>query len=118
MNLFVNDIPVRILKPGKEPHSGDINLIIDVTAETLTKAKLIHHVWIQRATVLDLGNILDLINSKVPMGLRSLYISMADYDTVKEFLKKKFKVVKAAGGLIRKKEKFLMIYRMKKWDLP
>ena len=24
----------------------------------------------------------------------------------------------AAGGLIRKKEKFLMIYRMKKWDLP
>jgi 8-oxo-(d)GTP phosphatase len=26
--------------------------------------------------------------------------------------------VKAAGGLVRKKDKFLMIYRMKKWDLP
>jgi ADP-ribose pyrophosphatase YjhB (NUDIX family) len=26
--------------------------------------------------------------------------------------------VKAAGGLIRKKEKFLLIYRLKKWDLP
>jgi 8-oxo-dGTP pyrophosphatase MutT (NUDIX family) len=27
-------------------------------------------------------------------------------------------VVKAAGGLVRKKDKFLMIYRLKKWDLP
>ena len=37
---------------------------------------------------------------------------------VKKYLRTKFKVVKAAGGLVRKKEKFLMIYRMKKWDLP
>jgi ADP-ribose pyrophosphatase YjhB (NUDIX family) len=27
-------------------------------------------------------------------------------------------VVKAAGGLVRKKDRVLMIYRMKKWDLP
>jgi len=27
-------------------------------------------------------------------------------------------VIKAAGGLVRKKDKILMIYRMKKWDLP
>ena len=29
-----------------------------------------------------------------------------------------FKVVYAAGGLVRKKEKILLIYRKKKWDLP
>jgi len=62
--------------------------------------------------------ILDLINSKVPISLISLCISVTDYVALKTYLKKKFKIVKAAGGLVRKKEKFLMIYRMKKWDLP
>jgi 8-oxo-dGTP pyrophosphatase MutT (NUDIX family) len=41
-----------------------------------------------------------------------------NYDAIKEFLRLKYKIIKAAGGLVRKKDKFLMIYRMKKWDLP
>jgi 8-oxo-dGTP pyrophosphatase MutT (NUDIX family) len=45
---------------------------------------------------------------------RSVYAA----DALARHLRNKFKVVKAAGGLVRKKEKFLMIYRMKKWDLP
>ncbi len=118
MNLFVNDIPVRILKPGKRPHAGDINSTIDARQETITKAKLVNHVWIDHATISELDLILDLVNSKVPISLHSLCVSVDNYDAVKLFLKKKFKVVKAAGGLIRKKERFLMIYRMKKWDLP
>ena len=80
--------------------------------------KLIHHVWINRASVQHLDVILDLINLKVPTNLLSLVITVDDYEGVKLYLKRKFKVVKAAGGLIRKKDKFLMIYRMKKWDLP
>jgi len=47
-----------------------------------------------------------------------LAISVKDYDAAKSYLKNKFKVVRAAGGLVRKKDRVLMIYRMKKWDLP
>ena len=118
MNLFVNDIPVRILKPGKKPDPGDINQTIDPKNEPITKAKLSNHVWVNHATVDDLDVILDLVNSKVPISLHSLVVSVDNYEAVKIYLKRKFKVVKAAGGLIRKKEKFMMIYRMKKWDLP
>ncbi len=118
MNLFVNDIPVRILKPGKKPNPGDINHTVDAKNEPITKAKLVNHVWVNRATLNDLDVILDLVNSKVPISLLSLFVSVDNYDSVKIYLKKKFKVVKAAGGLIRKKEKFMMIFRMKKWDLP
>ena len=118
MNLFINDIPVRILKPGKKPHSGDINHTINAKNEPITKAKLLNHVWINQATINDLDVILDLVNSKVPISLHSLVVSVDNYESVKIYLKKKFKVVKAAGGLIRKKEKVMMIYRMKKWDLP
>ncbi len=118
MDLFVNDIPVRILKPGTEPEAGTFNTELKATVDSVTKAKLINHVWINEASVMDLDLILDLINSKVPMHLLSLSLTVNDYEATKAFIKKKFKVVKAAGGLVLKKDKVLMIYRMKKWDLP
>ncbi|MBX7124773.1 MAG: NUDIX domain-containing protein [Cyclobacteriaceae bacterium] len=118
MNLFVNDIPVRILKPGKSPDAGHINHVVDARKEPITKAKLIHHVWVNRATIEHLDVVLDLINSKVPTNLLSLDITLEDYDALMDYLRQKFKIIKAAGGLVRKKDKFLMIYRMKKWDLP
>jgi ADP-ribose pyrophosphatase YjhB (NUDIX family) len=118
MNLFVNDIPVRIWKQGTRPEEGSYNHEIDAPKEPITKVKLINHVWMKQSSVYDLNSVLDLLNSKVPTNLLSLDITVDDYEAVKVFLKKKYKVVKAAGGLIKKKDKFLMIYRMKKWDLP
>ena len=93
-------------------------MIIDASEGPLTQSKLIHHVWIQKVGEDDLGILFNFLDSKVPTNLLSLYLSVINYDTVKQYLRNKFKVVKAAGGLVRKKEKFLMIYRMKKWDLP
>jgi 8-oxo-(d)GTP phosphatase len=118
MNLFVNDIPVMILKPGEKPEEGHYNSTIDARREPILKASLIHHVWIDNASISTLDTALDLIGSKVPTNLLSLSITVSDYDSIKEFFKKKFKVIKAAGGLVKKKDRFLMIYRMKKWDLP
>jgi len=118
MIIFINDVPVRILKNDEKPDSGHVNHIIDAAAEQITQAKLIHHIWIQNVTEKDLDLLLGFLNSKVPTSLLSLVISAKNYFTIKAFLKSKFKIIKAAGGLIRKKDKFLMIYRMKKWDLP
>ncbi len=118
MNLFINDIPVKILKLGEEPDRGEINHIFDATTDVLTKAKLINHVWINHVSISVLDEALEMINTKVPTHLLSLCISVDDYDSVKLYLRKKYKVIKAAGGLVKKKDKFLMIYRMKKWDLP
>ncbi|RAV98770.1 NUDIX hydrolase [Pseudochryseolinea flava] len=118
MIIFINDIPVRIWKAGNEPESGRINHVVDAATEPVTQSKMIHHVWVKNAEAKDLDALLALLDSKVPTNLLSLDITAKDYDTAKDYLLSKFKVVKAAGGLVRKKEKFLMIYRMKKWDLP
>jgi 8-oxo-(d)GTP phosphatase len=118
MNLFINDIPVRILLPTEKPESGHFNTEINASTEPIGKAKLLNHVWLSHASVQDMDLVFDLINSKVPMNLLSLTVSINDYEAFKQYLKDKYKVIKAAGGLIRKKDKFLMIYRMKKWDLP
>jgi len=118
MIIFINDIPVRILKDDEQPDSGRINHTIDGAKEPITPAKMIHHVWIKNVAEKELDTILSILDSKVPTGVLSLVLSVMRYDAVKAYLRSKFKVVKAAGGLVRKKEKFLMIYRMKKWDLP
>lgn len=118
MIIFINDIPVRILNASQEPDSGRITHVVDAATEPLTQARLIHHVWVKNVESKHLDVLLAFLNSKVPTDILSLVISVKDYDSLKEYLRSKFKVVKAAGGLVRKKEKFLMIYRLKKWDLP
>lgn len=118
MIVFINDIPVKILDKGDEPDQGSVNHVVDAASEPLTQAKLMNHVWATNVGEKELDLILTFLDAKVPTGLRSLYISAHDYEEAKRLLRKRFKVVKAAGGLVRKKDKFLMIYRMKKWDLP
>lgn len=117
MILFINDIPVKILETGSVPDPGHYNHVLDAASEPITQAKLINHVWIKNVGDQDFDILLGLLNSHVPTNILSVIVSTAGLP-VKKYLRTKFKVVKAAGGLIRKKEKFLMIYRMKKWDLP
>jgi len=118
MIIFINDIPVRILKADETADSGKVNHVVDASTEPITQAKLIHHVWIKSVGDQELDVILGLLASKIPTNVLSLIISVKDYAGTQAHLRSKFKVVKAAGGLVRKKDKFLMIYRMKKWDLP
>ena len=118
MNLFINDIPVRIVHPDTPLHKRDFNLIINAANEPITPAKLMHRVAVKHAREDDLDMIFDLLDHTTPQGLINVTVSVDDYDGMKKFLKKKFKIIKAAGGLIRKGEKVLMIYRLKRWDLP
>lgn len=118
MIIFINDIPLRILKLQELPDEGRINQVVDASFEPVTQAKLIHHVWIKNVSENDLDLLLDFLDSKVPTNVLSVTISVPDYALAKDHLTSKFKIEKAAGGLVRKKEKSLMIYRLKKWDLP
>jgi ADP-ribose pyrophosphatase YjhB (NUDIX family) len=117
MILFINDIPVKILGAGLLPDDGQYNYTLDAAAEPITQAKLINHVWLRNVTEDDFDTLLGFLNSKVPTNILSLIVSTS-MPSVKRYLRRKFRIVTAAGGLIRKKEKFLMIYRMRKWDLP
>ena len=102
MYLFINDIPVTILRPEEEPEADAINFVLDAATDNITKAALINHVWIRNAGITHLDLVLELINSQVPLQLISLHISVKDYKAIKAFLRRKFKVVKAACGLVMK----------------
>ncbi len=117
MILFINDIPVRILDPDVVPDPGQYNDVLDAVTDPITQARLINHIWIKNVTSSDFDSLLKFLNSNVPTNILSVIVSTSGL-SVKKYLRSKFRIVKAAGGLVRKKEKFLMIYRLKKWDLP
>lgn len=118
MNLFINDTPVYILETSSQPDRHEFNYVINANYEPITYAKLLHRVWIQNAKEEDINKLIDLLDSTSLRGVTSLTLTVDNYSGIKKFVKKKFKIITAAGGLIKKGEKTLMIYRLKKWDLP
>lgn len=118
MNLFINDIPVTIVRSLEKPDEREFNHILNAEQEPITQAKLLHRVWIKHARYGDVDKLFDLLDTTIIPGLISITVTVDDYEDMREFLKKKFKIIKAAGGLVRKGDKLLMIYRLKKWDLP
>ncbi len=118
MNLFINDIPVQIVDALQKPDKREFNTVINAEVEPITRAKLLHRVWIKNAKISELEEILDVLDTTTFHGLVSLTLTVSNYEEVKSFVKNKFKIIRAAGGLVRKKDKILMIYRLKKWDLP
>jgi 8-oxo-dGTP pyrophosphatase MutT (NUDIX family) len=118
MNLFINDIPITIRKGVGAPDPGEVNHTLDASVKQITKADLINHVYIKNVGITEFDEILELVDSKVPLKLITLHLSVKDSRAIRNYLKKRYKVVHAAGGLIEKKDRYLMIFRMKKWDLP
>ena len=119
MNLFINDVPVNLLESGANVDTEWFSTVINAEKEPITPAKLLNHVWVKDAHVEDIDRILALMNnSSISLNLVSLTITVQDYSFIRSFLKKKFKIIRAAGGVVRKGEKLLMIYRLKRWDLP
>ena len=119
MNLFINDVPVTLLRPETKINTEWFNLVVDAEKEPVTPAKLLNHVLIENAHAEDIDRIFRLMNaSSVSMNIVSLTIAVTDYGFIKNYLKKKFKIIKAGGGVVSKGEKILMIYRLKRWDLP
>jgi ADP-ribose pyrophosphatase YjhB (NUDIX family) len=117
MNLFINDTPFFLIrslddaKPLKHKNllSGD-----EVKSlKNLSGAVVIIDVSTKRALTY-LKELKDNHYEDV-----SFRILPNDYDETKSLLKREFKIIDAAGGVVINKEgKKLLIYRLKKWDLP
>ena len=118
MRIFINDIPVRLISHEKPVDKDYFHVEIDASKEKLNRNKLIHHVLIKNMSAQQVEEFLESLNRDVWHNLYSITITSAEHAEIQLFLNSKYKVVKAAGGLVRKNGKILMIYRLKKWDLP
>ncbi len=117
MKLFVNDILIDVQRqPNNVPladYTKQLTSLAQITAENLKG-----HVLILNAEPASLAAIMRLMELRRVSKLLRITMVPQDYKAIREWVKTEYKVVKAGGGLVLKKGKVLMIYRLGRWDLP
>ena len=117
MKIFINDIPVYILTEKRINYKRVYGLVVR-EFETIVPEVLVDDVLIMNASFDQIDKLLKLMTDKKLRKVHSIFISSREKRALIEYLKSKFKVIKAAGGVVEKNGKLLLIYRKKKWDLP
>lgn len=86
--------------------------------ESIVPEVLVDDVLIMNASFEQIDSLLKLMTDKKLKKVHSIFISSREKRSLIDYLKGKFKVIKAAGGVVEKEGKLLMIYRRKVWDIP
>ena len=117
MNLFINDTPFFLLK--------DLDEADPIWQKRVYRGDEIYELKGLSGTVV----ITDVSTEQALRYLKELVKNHYEdvsfrilpdyYDETKKLLKKQFKIIDAAGGVVRNPDRdVLLIYRLKKWDLP
>ena len=117
MKIFINDIPVYILSEKRINMKRVYGLVVR-EFETIVPEELVDDVLIMNASFDQVDSLLKLMTDKKHKKVHSIFISSRKKRELINYLKSKFKVIEAAGGIVEKNDRLLLIYRRKVWDLP
>jgi len=117
--IFVKDILVEITRVGKEFDNDDFDVIIDDNKEAEFRSEnLIGDVLVKNASNIHIEQVFTMAREKKLSTLESITFAVADLEAAVHAIKERFSIIKAAGGIVSKEDKVLMIFRLKEWDLP
>ena len=117
--IFINDIPVLFKNlDNSKLKVENYDTLIDGSSGII-HTKLRARVLIYDALPDSIDSLLKIMTEKKLKKTYSVTFTLKNKKEVIKNLKKKFKVIKAAGGIVQNNEnKILFIYRLGKWDLP
>ncbi len=117
--IFINDIPVLFRNlDNSKLKVENYDTLIDGSSGII-HTKLRARVLIYDALPDSIDSLLKIMTEKKLKKTYSVTFTLKNKKEVIKHLKKKFKLIKAAGGIVQNREnKILFIYRLGKWDLP
>ena len=133
MTVFINDRPIWLVSvkvaaqltepasvqdPSSQQTFTDYDLIVDARLDILKEDAIYGHLLILNATPATVSRLLMLLQKVDPKLLLSITLGCLDKVACEEAIKKPFKVIKAAGGVVIKDNKMLLMFRRGVWDLP
>lgn len=116
MNLFISDKPI-LIRNFDDFKKEDYDTVVD-GQEVLTSKGLIGNVLVENSSVLNVERLINILEIKKLKKVKKITFLVKDKKVVEQVIKDNFRIIKAGGGIVEKGDKVLMIYRMKKWDLP
>jgi 8-oxo-(d)GTP phosphatase len=118
MKIFINDKPLDLISPSEFPTDRTFDKIFESPEELPHASDFLDDVLFTDPSKDFIIKLLYLLRTRKLKHLDSVTIVSRDIEELKAFVKSRFTVIKAAGGVVTKKEKVLFIYRLGKWDLP
>lgn len=76
------------------------------------------HVLFLNSTTTSAIQVIQMLEKEFPKEMLSITMATREKAEVEDKIKGQYKVIKAAGGVVVKKGKWLFMYRRKMWDLP
>jgi len=118
MKIFIKDIPVLIISNQEFIKSSMYDRIYEASGFRLSTDSLAGEVLVKNATVEVIDQFLIFLKQHKLKKLEEITFKVEDYEEVVKSIKKDYTIIKAAGGLVLNEGEVLMIWRLKKWDLP
>ncbi|MGA0555180.1 NUDIX hydrolase [Larkinella sp. VNQ87] len=126
MTIFIDDRPIHIKGSKQAAKLQDETLasrveydrIVDARLEGLKITALKGHLLVLNATPVTVEKLVNLLNNYDASELNSVTLVAVDKKALEEKFKSLYKIIKAAGGVVMKDDKLLLIFRRGKWDLP
>jgi len=118
MRIYIKDKPLRIKRPEEIKDHSKFDLVLNVDDIILNEKTFKGSVLITNASQGMIKSLLFILHHKKLKGLKSVTLIAQEYDTTVDLIKSKFKIIRAAGGVVEKDNKVLMIHRLGMWDFP
>lgn len=118
MKIFINDKPVDILTPQELAEDRTFECIYENPADLPATVDFHDDVLITNPSKDIIIKLLYLLRTRKLKNLDSVVLVTKDKEALKKFIKSRFTIIKAAGGVVTKGDKVLFIHRLGKWDLP
>ncbi|GGZ27651.1 hypothetical protein GCM10007049_20620 [Echinicola pacifica] len=118
MRIFINDKPLDILSLDQLPEGKTFECTYESPEDLPAYAAFHDDVLIIRPSHDIIIKLLYLLRTRKMKDLDSITIISSEVEAMKKFIKSRFQIIKAAGGVVTKGDKVLFIHRLGKWDLP
>ena len=116
MNLFINDTPVQFVKEDEPIDSSVFDRIIKSNT-IINLSELSGQILIDDVQAPQVRQMIKQLVEE-PFVNTEFVIRPHNYKEAKADFMSLFKVMNAAGGIVQKDDKELLIYRLGKWDFP
>jgi len=118
MRIFINDKPLDILSPEELVKEKTFECVYDNPTDLSASSCFQDDVLIVNPSKTILVKVLYVLRTRKLKHLDSITIVSKEKEYIKKFIKSRFTIVKAAGGIVTKGDKVLFIHRLGRWDLP
>ncbi|WP_162341988.1 NUDIX hydrolase [Cyclobacterium salsum] len=118
MKIFINDKPLDLVAASEFLPKKTFECVYENPSELPATADFHDDVLIIDPSRDIIVRLLYLMRHRKLKNLDSITLVTKEKKALKSFIKSRFLIIKAAGGIVTKGEKVLFIHRLGKWDLP